>query len=143
MRKKTIRRTTALAVSVAAVLGTSALAASAAGAATARDHDHSRHVLLISVDGMHQSDLDWYIATHPNSTLARLTRSGSEYTNASTSNPSDSDPGGTALMTGGNPRSTGVFYDVEYSHTVDEAVAGWPGVQAAPGSSVVWLYSTS
>lgn len=24
-----------------------------------------RHVLLISVDGLHQSDLDWYVAHHP------------------------------------------------------------------------------
>ena len=27
------------------------------------------HVLLISVDGMHQSDLDWYVAHHPGSRL--------------------------------------------------------------------------
>src|SRR5271169_3702414 len=49
----------------------------------------SQRVLLISVDGMHQSDLDSYVANHPNSTLAKLTHSGSEYTNAATSNPSD------------------------------------------------------
>ncbi len=88
----------------------------------------SKHVLLISVDGMHQSDLDWFIAHHPHSTLAMLTHKGSEYTNAETSNPSDSDPGGTALMTGGNPRSTGVYYDVEYSHKTDE-----PGAACTPG----------
>ena len=41
---------------------------------------------------------------------------GAEYTNAHTSDPSDSDPGGTALMTGGDPRATGVYYDVEYNH---------------------------
>ena len=34
------------------------------------DHDHGdhgdiKHVLLISVDGMHQSDLHWYVANHP------------------------------------------------------------------------------
>ena len=73
------------------------------------DDDHGdrgdiKHVLLISVDGMHQSDLRWYVANHPHSTLAKLIHSGSEYTNAAASNPSDSDPGGTALMTGGNPR---------------------------------------
>src|SRR5262245_19732336 len=39
----------------------------------------SKHVLLISVDGMHQSDLDWNVAHHPSSTLAKLTRTGSEY----------------------------------------------------------------
>lgn len=111
-----------------------------------RDHDHDgddnhgdiKHVLLISVDGMHQSDLDWYIANHPHSTFAKLVHSGSEYTNASTSNPSDSDPGGTALMTGGNPKSTGVFYDVEYSHKVDEAGAACIPGKPATGGDVIY-----
>ena len=76
--------------------------------------------------------------THPNSTLAKLTRGGSEYTNASTSNPSDSDPGGTALMTGGNPKTTGVFYDVEYSHTVDEPGAACTPGQPATGGDVIY-----
>src|SRR5450432_3987410 len=97
-----------------------------------------RHVLLISVDGMHQSDLDRYIANHPNSTLAKLIHSGSEYTNAAASNPSDSDPGGTALMTGGNPKSTGIFYDVEYSHKVDEAGAACTPGQPATGGDVIY-----
>src|SRR5579884_2632177 len=60
------------------------------------DHGDIQHVLLISVDGMHQSDLDWYVANHPHSTFAKLIHAGSEYTRAATSNPSDSDPGGTA-----------------------------------------------
>jgi len=77
-----------------------------------------KHVLLISVDGLHQSDLDWYVAHHPSSELAKLDRGGSEFRNAHTSVPSDSDPGGTALMTGGDPRSTGAYYDVAYSHDV-------------------------
>ncbi len=104
------------------------------------DHqgDDNQRVLLISVDGMHQSDLDWYVANHPNSTLAKLVHSGSEYTNAATSNPSDSDPGGTALMTGGNPKSTGVIYDVEYSHKVDEAGAACTPGQLATGGDVIY-----
>jgi arylsulfatase A-like enzyme len=76
------------------------------------------HVLLISVDGLHQSDLEWFVAHHPSSELAKLVRGGAEFSNAHASDPSDSDPGGTALMTGGDPRSTGVYYDVEYSHGV-------------------------
>ena len=98
----------------------------------------AKHVLLISVDGMHQSDLDWYIANHRSSTLARLTRTGSEYTNAATANPSDSDPGGTALMTGGNPGSTGVYYDVEYSDNVDEPGASCTPGQPATGGDVIY-----
>jgi hypothetical protein len=75
-----------------------------------------KHVLLISVDGMHQSDLSWYVANHPDSELAKLTSDGAEYTGAQTEVPSDSDPGMTAQMTGGNPRTTGVYYDDEYNH---------------------------
>jgi hypothetical protein len=75
-------------------------------------------VLLLSVDGLHQSDLEWYVANHPGSELARLVHQGAEFSNAHTAVPSDSDPGGTALMTGGDPRATGVYYDVEYSHDV-------------------------
>jgi len=87
-----------------------------------RVHGHSvSHVLLISVDGLHQSDLNWYAANHPGSELAKLASGGAEYSNAHTAVPSDSDPGGTALMTGGDPRATGVYYDVEYNHSLYEA----------------------
>lgn len=77
-----------------------------------------RHVLLISVDGMHQSDLVRYVTTHPHSTLAALSRRGSTFTNASASKPSDSFPGLLAMVTGGSPRSTGVFYDVSYDRAL-------------------------
>ena len=80
-----------------------------------------KHVLLISVDGLHQSDLNWYVANNPGSELAKLTAGGAEYTSAQTPVPSDSDPGMTAQMTGGNPRTTGVYYDVSYSHALLEA----------------------
>jgi hypothetical protein len=84
-----------------------------------RVHGHPvSHVLLISVDGLHQSDLNWYAANHPGSELAKLASGGAEYSNAHTPVPSDSDPGGTALMTGGDPRATGVYYDVAYNHNV-------------------------
>jgi hypothetical protein len=83
-------------------------------------HHHQKitHVLLISVDGLHQSDLSWYVANHPTSELAKLTNGGAEYTSAHTPVPSDSDPGMTDQMTGGNPKTTGVFYDVEYNHAL-------------------------
>lgn len=77
------------------------------------DHSHAaaRHVVLISVDGLHQSDLATYVAVNPRSTLARLVNEGTSYSNARTPFPSDSFPGLTALVTGGNPGSTGVYYD--------------------------------
>jgi hypothetical protein len=95
-----------------------ALSSSSAAAA---HHTRIQHVLLISVDGMHQSDLAWYASKHPYSELARLASHGAEYSSAHTVVPSDSDPGGTALMTGGDPRATGVYYDVEYNHSLYEA----------------------
>ena len=122
----------------AIALGTVLILPGAAGAASPPRGQKSAHVLLISVDGMHQSDLDWYIGQHKNSTLAQLVHSGVEYTNAATSNPSDSDPGGTALMTGGNPKSTGIYYDVEYSHNTDEPGATCTAGQPATGGDVIY-----
>ena len=138
MSKYTRRACAGLAAaSAAALCALTALPANAQPASPGSAHT-DKHVLLISVDGMHQSDLDWYIASHPSSTLARLTHGGAEYTSAETSNPSDSDPGGTALMTGGNPKSTGVYYDVEYSHKVDEPGAACTPGQPATGGDVVY-----
>lgn len=77
-----------------------------------------KNVLVISVDGMHQADLDWYLKNHPNSTLAKLAGTGVQYTANSTSRPSDSYPGLLAFFTGGTPISHGVFYDDTYDHTL-------------------------
>ncbi|MEV7022353.1 alkaline phosphatase family protein [Kitasatospora sp. NPDC093558] len=75
---------------------------------------HAKHVLLVSVDGLHQSDLARFVAEHPQSALARLVRGGVEYTHASTTNPSDSFPGMVAQLTGGGPGTTGIYYDDTY-----------------------------
>src|SRR5258708_35818106 len=86
------------------------------------------HVLLISVDGLHQSDLEWYVRTHPGSELAKLADGGAEYTGAQTPIPSDSFPGMVAQVTGANPRTAGGYYDDEYRH------AGVPaGTTPRPG----------
>src|ERR1700680_1436868 len=68
-----------------------------------------QHVLLISVDGLHALDLTNYVASHPGSTLAHLSQHGITYTNASTSQPSDSFPGLASLVTGGSPITTGLW----------------------------------
>ncbi len=119
-----MRRATRLGAA-AAVIAAGAIGGSVAAVSAHPDHRHHQqgiqHVLLISVDGLHQSDLEWYVSNHPNSELAKLTHGGLEFSNAHTVVPSDSDPGGTALMTGGDPRATGVYYDVEYNHATYEA----------------------
>jgi len=78
----------------------------------------SRHVLLISVDGLHASDLAAYVAARPGSTLARLSARGTTNPRVLGSFPSDSVPGLLAMTTGGTPKSTGVFYDVSYDRSL-------------------------
>ncbi|MGD0243488.1 MAG: alkaline phosphatase family protein [Streptosporangiaceae bacterium] len=139
MHSHLITRTIAVAAGLAAALGgaADATAATAPPGNTGNGHHGIQHVLLISVDGMHQSDLDWYVATHPKSELARLATGGAEYTGAQTPDPSDSDPAGTGLMTGGDPKVTGIYYDDEYSHGVFP-----PGTTtcsgAVPGGDVIY-----
>jgi len=77
-----------------------------------------KHVLLISVDGLHALDLTNYVASHRDSTLASLLGHGVVYTNNSTSQPSDSFPGLAALVTGGSPITAGLWYDVTYNRAV-------------------------
>ena len=80
--------------------------------AVADEHDrdeHVRHVLLISVDGLHALDVANFIGSHPNSALAELASHGVTYSNAHTPANSDSFPGLLALVTGGSPVSHGLF----------------------------------
>ena len=77
-----------------------------------------RHVLLISVDGLHALDVARFIRTHPNSALAELAHHGITYSNARTPANSDSFPGLLALVTGGSPITHGLFYDVSYDRTI-------------------------
>lgn len=111
-----------------------------------RDDDRKvKHVLLISVDGMHALDLTNYVAAHPNSTLAALSQHGKTYTNASTSQPSDSFPGLASLVTGGSPITTGFWYDVTFNRKLSPPAQTNPilGVTAGPcpstGGTIVEL----
>src|SRR5436190_20803156 len=77
-----------------------------------------KHVLLISVDGLHALDVSRYVASNPNSALAQLSRHGTTYTSARTPVHTDSFPGLLALVTGGSPVSHGTFYDVSFDRTI-------------------------
>jgi predicted AlkP superfamily pyrophosphatase or phosphodiesterase len=79
--------------------------ASAAGADHRNDSNQIRHVLLISVDGLHALDVSNYVSNHPGSALAELSRAGVTYTGAHTPANSDSFPRLLALVTGGSPIS--------------------------------------
>ena len=101
-----------------------------------RDDAKVRHVLLISVDGLHQKDAARWIAAHPGSTLADLAGRGVTYTDAHTSTPSDSFPGMLALVTGGTPKSTGVYYDDSYDRTL---FAPGSNCQGNPGTECTYF----
>ena len=93
-----------------------------------------RHVLLISIDGMHVLDYDNCVAAGTCRNLALLGQTGVSYKHTSASKPSDSFPGLTALVTGGTPKSTGVYYDVAYDRLLSPpAETTGNGLTGAPG----------
>jgi hypothetical protein len=85
-----------------------------------------KHVLLLSIDGMHA--VDFYNCAHgiaganggeaycPN--LAALSQAAINYAATISSMPSDSFPGLAALVTGGSPKTTGLYYDVAYDRSL-------------------------
>jgi Type I phosphodiesterase / nucleotide pyrophosphatase len=103
-----------------------------------------KHVLLISVDGLHGLDLSNYVASHPDSSLADLSRHGATYTNNATSSPSDSFPGLASLVTGGSPVTTGLWYDDTYNRVLSPPAQtdglGNPGgnCPGTIGTNVAW-----
>ena len=101
------------------------------------NHNGIQRVLLISIDGMHAVDflncangisgVNNGAPYCPN--LAALAQTGVNYVAASTSKPSDSYPGLAAIITGGSPAFTGIYYDVAYSRNYDgPAVAAGTGL---------------
>ena len=106
-----------------------------------------KHVLLLSIDGMHA--VDFYNCANgitgvkggspycPN--LTALSQTGINYVNAESSKPSDSFPGMAALASGGTPKSTGLYYDVAFDRSLDApqkktgtGLAAGPCVSYAP-----------
>ena len=115
-------RTALAAAGAAALMASSALASASAstvsGGGGGHQHGQIKHVLLLSVDGLHQQDLAWYVKHYPDSALATLVGDGIEYTDALTPIPSDSSPGMIAQVTGGDPGVTGIYYDDTFNHDV-------------------------
>ncbi|HEV2374696.1 MAG TPA: alkaline phosphatase family protein [Streptosporangiaceae bacterium] len=120
MHFRSIRRTVAVVAGVSAAATVTALSPALASTTPAHAGGDSsiKHVLLISVDGLHQQDLAWYVKNNPTSVLARLDHQGTEYSNARTPFPSDSFPGMVGQVTGGDPRATGIYYDDTFNRDV-------------------------
>src|SRR5690242_7284551 len=106
MSRYSHRRLLATAAAGLALAGSTAVPSAEASPAAP-----ARHVLLLSVDGMHASDLAYWVRTHPHSALARLVANGTDYTRAKTTFPSDSFPGMIAQFTGAGAGNAGVYYD--------------------------------
>ncbi len=95
-----------------------------------------KHVLLISVDGLHALDVANYVEGNPHSALAELASHGVTYSNAHTPANSDSFPGLLALVTGGSPLSHGLFYDVSYNRSIFDPSN--TSCQGQPGNTQVY-----
>jgi hypothetical protein len=112
-----MRRLSLVAV-VAALVGIWAASAGGSNGGGGAGGPAFKHVLLLSVDGLHQSDLQWYVQEHPSSALAKLAHRGVEFTHAQTPFPSDSFPGMVGQVTGGNPKTTGIYYDDSWNRAL-------------------------
>jgi hypothetical protein len=109
------KRISAIALGFGLLGGTLASQASADELGKGRE---IKHVLLISVDGLHALDVANYVQSHPHSALAELASHGVTYSSANTPTNSDSFPGLLALVTGSSPITSGLFYDVSYNRSI-------------------------
>jgi hypothetical protein len=95
--------------------------AASKGAHHINNRNGIKHVLLLSIDGMHALD---FVNCSKGETpycpnLAELAEHGTNYLDTSASKPSDSFPGLMAIVSGGSPRTVGAFYDVAYDRSLD------------------------
>jgi hypothetical protein len=131
------RRARTIFAAGASTLALGVALAAPSGAASSAERHQARHVLLLSVDGLHQDDLDNFVDAHPRSALAQLAASGLEYTHAQTTFPSDSFPGTVAQLTGAGPGTSGVYYDDTYNRALLPAGTR-DCATAAKGTEVSW-----
>ncbi len=126
---------------VASAAATLSLAVCSHGVAQSTLSGPAKHVLLLSIDGMHAVDfkncVDGVAGVNggdpycPN--LAALGQIGVNYVAASTSKPSDSFPGLMSIVSGSTPKTMGVYYDVAYDRSLDApATTTGNGVAGGP-----------
>lgn len=117
-----------------------AMASLFSGSAVAQGNSKIQHVLLISIDGMHSLDFANCakgVPIYGNQPycphLAALSSTGVHYLQALTPKPSDSFPGLTAIITGGTPRTAGMYYDVSYDRALSPPAKTTPyGIVGGP-----------
>src|SRR5882724_9592757 len=90
-----------------------------------------RRVLFISIDGMHSLDFALWVKNNPGSAIAQIASKGINYSNASSTKPSDSIPTTAGIFTGGTPAVTGMWYDDAYNRAwfapTNTTCTGTPG----------------
>jgi hypothetical protein len=128
--------------SIAATVGIlfAGIGAQAQGPSKAKPSAQYQRVLLISIDGMHAVDFTNCANGVSNSgnqpycpNLVSLSKTGVVYLQALTPRPSDSFPGLVAQITGGTPRSAGIFYDVSYDRALSPPYETTPyGIVGGP-----------
>jgi hypothetical protein len=119
-------RTKKFLVAIATSISLAGISLQPAVAQDLSQRNHIRHVLLVSIDGMHAVDYlncSQGVAGVNNGqpycpNLAKLGSTAVNYLDTSTSRPSDSFPGLMTLVTGGTPRTFGAFYDVAYDRVL-------------------------
>jgi predicted AlkP superfamily pyrophosphatase or phosphodiesterase len=95
-----------------------------------------KHVAFFSVDGLHNSDIDTFLAKGK-SNISTMLQNGYRYTNAFTSFPSDSFPGTLALITGALPVEHGVWYDDIWDRSLFPPESDCKGLAGAEGTNYI------
>src|SRR3954465_12875392 len=94
-----------------------------------------QHVLLLSLDGLHDADLTDFATAEYLPNVLDIANHGIHYTNAYAVKPTDNFPNMIAQVTGAGPKTSGIYYDSTYNRAYFPAAtfAGTP-----PGTSVLW-----
>jgi hypothetical protein len=94
-----------------------------------------QHVLLLSLDGLHDADLTDPATAEFLPNVLDIANHGIHYTNAHAVKPTDNFPNMIAQITGAGPKTSGIYYDSTYNRSYYPAAtfAGTP-----PGTSVLW-----
>jgi hypothetical protein len=94
-----------------------------------------QHVLLLSLDGLHDADLTDPATNIYLPSVLDLANHGIHYANAYAVKPTDNFPNMVAQVTGAGPKTSGIYYDSTYNRAYFPAATF---VGTPPGTSVLW-----
>jgi hypothetical protein len=94
-----------------------------------------QHVLLLSLDGLHDADLTDPATSAYLPSVLGIANHGIHYTNAYAVKPTDNFPNMVAQVTGAGPKTSGIYYDSTYNRAYYPAATF---VGTPPGTSVLW-----